>query len=93
MSKAKTFNDGSSVDWVDKETLRYTKGEFSALIWVDFEPGFFSAGRIIRSFSIAKWEAAPVGSTDEIDTESKEEIINKIKLYYKSINKKCRVES
>jgi hypothetical protein len=93
MSKAKLFEDGSSVEWVDKETLKYIRGKFSVLVWVDFEPGFFSTGRIVKSSSIEKWKTSPEGVTDEIDDASRNEIINKIKLYYKSMNTKCRVET
>lgn len=90
MSK-KTFDDGSSVEWVDKETVRYSEGEFSVLIWVDFEPGFWSSGRVIRSSSIKNWSATPTGCSATIDAEKKREIIDKIQRYYGSLKKKCRV--
>jgi hypothetical protein len=59
MSRKKTFDNGSYVEWVDRETLKYTSGDFSVLVWVDFEPGLFSGGRIIKASSIKNWDAKP----------------------------------
>ena len=67
MSKIKSFDDGSLIEWVDKETLKYSEGEFSVLIWVDFEPGFFSGGRIIKSSSILTWDKKPSERSEMID--------------------------
>ena len=92
MTKKIVFDDDSIVEWVDKETLRYSKGIFSALVWVDFEPGFFSQGRIIRASSITEWESKPVKFPPLIDGSSKKEIISKIQEYYRRLKKKCRVD-
>ncbi|GLI34002.1 hypothetical protein [Desulforhabdus amnigena] len=92
MSRKKTFDDGSYVEWVDRETLKYTSGDFSVLVWVDFEPGLFSGGRIIKASSIKNWDAKPAGSPATIDEDIKQDIINKIQQYYKSFKKKYRVE-
>ncbi len=92
MGKKKLFEDGSSVEWIDRETLRYRRNGFSALIWVDFEPGFFTNGRIIRSSSLKNWETVPPGRSIEISAEERQEIIDKIKLYFQSFHKKFRVE-
>lgn len=92
MSTQKIFDDNSIVEWVDKETLKYTEGAYSVLVWVDFEPGFFSNCRIIKSSSISTWKTKPDDSSEEIDGDKRQEIINKIKKYYTSFKKKCRVE-
>lgn len=92
MSKMKLFGDGCSVEWIDRETLKYSKGEFSLFVWVDFEPGFFSSGMIIKSTSIVTWDSFPEGSSNLIDENEKVEIIGKIQEYYKSNRNKCRVE-
>jgi len=92
MSTRKFFNDGSSIEWIDRETLQYLEGEFSVLVWVDFEPGFFSNGKIIKASSIIKWDTKPDECTELIDEIKKKEIIDKIQQYYKSFKKKCRVE-
>ena len=90
MSKKQTFEDGSSVEWVDRETVKYTENGFSTLVWVDFAPGFFSGGRVIISSHIIKWRSWPAGSSELIDENKKREIIEKIKKYF---GKKCREET
>ncbi len=90
MSFVKSFDDGSSVEWIDRETLKYSRGEFSVLVWIDSEPGVFSTGRIIRMSSIRNWETSPEGCSDQIDDNVRKEIIDKILLYFK--NRGCRIE-
>ena len=92
MSKVHLLDDGSSIEWVDKETLRYTESNFSVLIWVDFEPGFFNSGRVIKSSSLATWESKPEGYSSTIEANKKQEILTKVQQYYRSQNKSCRVE-
>ncbi|MFZ3017855.1 MAG: hypothetical protein WA056_05305 [Gallionella sp.] len=92
MSKNYLLDDGSSLEWVDKETLRYTENGFSTLIWVDFEPGFFNGGRVIKSSSLTSWESRPEGSSSTIEVNKKQEILTKVQQYYRSQNKECRVE-
>lgn len=89
----KTFNDGSSIEWVDKETLKYSEKEFSVLIWVDYyKAGFLTYGRVIKASSIVNWNTRAEGSLEMINTSKKYEIIVKIQSYYKSLNTKYRVE-
>jgi hypothetical protein len=92
MNKKKFFYNGKSVEWVDRETLKYSNGGFSALIWVDVEPGFFPNGKIIKSSTIKNWKTVPEGYPELITDCEKQEIIKTIQEYYKSVNKKCRVE-
>ena len=68
------------------------KGRIKSPCWVDFEPGLFSNGRIIKSESISVWDSKPDDVPEVIDESTKKEIIEKIKSYYKSMKKKCRVE-
>jgi len=82
----------STIQWVDRETLKYTHKGYSALIWVDHEPGFFNRGRIIKKSSIMNWNTVPSGALEAIDANSVYQIIECIKQYYKHINKSCRVE-
>ena len=86
------FPDGSKVEWVDRETLRYSEDPKSVLIWVDFEPGFFSRGRIIKASSIQQWESVDTQEASTITNEKRTDIIEKIKKYYKRFRKPCRVE-
>lgn len=89
---AELFDDGSSIEWVDKETLRYREGDLSALIWVDFEAGLFSNGRIIKSSSINHWEQREGNSLKPISSLQKREIVDKLIMYYEKLGKPCRLE-
>lgn len=82
----------SSIEWVDKETLRYTENGFSVLVWVDYEPGFFSRGRIIKSSSIVKWDEKPDNGSDLIEPWQKQKIIGEIQKYYDSQKVRCHIE-
>ncbi|MDC4206844.1 MAG: hypothetical protein MPW14_17945 [Candidatus Manganitrophus sp.] len=92
MSKVKIFEDGTSIKWIDKETLKYIENEYSVDIWVDFEPDFFNNGRIIKSSSLVHWQTKPDGASDVINEIKKAEILQKIREYYNSDRIRCRVE-
>jgi hypothetical protein len=83
-NKVHVFEDGSSIEWIDRETLRYRKGDFSVSIWVDFAPGFFVKGRILAQSSITNWATKPDGAPSLIDGEQRNEIIEKIQEYYRA---------
>jgi hypothetical protein len=83
-TKSYAFDDGSSIEWVDRETLEYFEGEYSALVWVDYAPGFFSSGRIIRTSSIQNWKKKPPDAPERIDDESRARIIEKVVQYYRA---------
>jgi hypothetical protein len=87
------FTDGSSIEWVDKETLRYSDGSHTVMVWVDFEPGFFSKGRIIKASSILKWDSCPSNEPAEISDETRSQIIGKVTDYYKRHKVPCRIEA
>lgn len=88
----KTFDDGSSIEWVDRETVKYINGHFAVNIWVDFEDGFFSTGRVIKPSLITKWDTVPTGHPILINDDAKKGIVNKLIEYYRSNNRKCRLE-
>ena len=89
----KLFDDGSSVEWVDKETLNYSEHGFSVLVRVDFfRESFFKYGRVIKASSIIEWNVYPESASKIIDESKRVEIIDKLKAYYKDLNIKCRVE-
>ncbi len=92
MTTQMNFLDGSLVQWVDKETLRYSDSDHTALIWVDFEPGFFTGGRVIKASSIAKWESCPSNESCDISDEIKMQIISKVTKYYDKYKVKYRIE-
>ena len=91
-NKPYTTESGSTITWVDRETLRYSINGYFVLIWVDYEPGFFNSGRIIKMKSIIKWTSKPINSPDLITDEQKQKIINEIKQYYRIQGKRCRIE-
>jgi hypothetical protein len=81
MHSIKTFSDGSFVEWVNRETIRYSEGDFSLIIVADFDVGFFSNTRVIKSSSI------------KVSNENKkQEIIDKISQYFKKYHRKIRLE-
>lgn len=77
------FDDGSSIEWEDRESLQYREVDgHIALIWVDFEPGFFSRGRVLMIESLDKWHTVPEGRSLDLSNEKREEIIAKVRKYY-----------
>ena len=92
MHSIKTFSDGSFVEWVNRETIRYCEGDFSLIVVADFDSGFFSNTRVIKASSINLWDKAPKGAEIVINENKKQEIIDKISQYFKKYFKKIRVE-
>jgi len=90
MSKI-VFDDGSVIEWIDKETLRYSEGGYALNIWVDFEPGFFSSGRIVQAALIKDWSATPPGVASTISAAKRQDILDKVKKYYDANKRKCRI--
>jgi hypothetical protein len=91
MRSRKIFEDGSSIEWVNVQTVLYTEGAFSTSVWNEAEPsGFFSSIRVIMSSTITKWDTWPAGSSQYIDENKKKEIIDKVCRYFKG---KCREET
>lgn len=76
------FDDGSSITWKDRESLQYEDDvSHFALIWLDFEPGIFKKGRVLRSESLKRWHAYPEGSEGSIPPEKRAEIVEKVRSY------------
>lgn len=89
MKSTKKFDDGSTLSWKDRETLEYTEGDYTLLVWVDFMPGLFSSGRILKLESLSEWTSSPEGAAAPIPNGKKDEIKSKVISYYKDHNKKC----
>lgn len=83
--KTVKFDDGSSIIWKDRESLRYEDAFHVALIWLDFEPGFFKRGRVLRLESLARWHAYPAGSREAIQPEERAEIVKKVRSYMRGV--------
>lgn len=45
----------ASIEWIDRETYAYVVGDEKAHVWVDYELGLLSSGRIIHIDSIQSW--------------------------------------
>ena len=93
LKKSHVFKDGSSIEWIDRETLWYAKDGFSVLIWVDFEPGFFKSGRILRSSSIKEWASKPSHAPGPIDDGQRNAIVHRVQQYYRDHGTKITVEN
>ncbi|MBR7745035.1 hypothetical protein [Undibacterium baiyunense] len=92
MSNLRYVENGSTVEWIDKETLKYSKDGFQVLIWVDFEPGFFKRGRIVRLSSMEKWNEANDPNDLIISAVAKDEILTALDQYFNLRNEKWRIE-
>lgn len=88
--KQSFFEDGSSITWIDRETVKYEIGDRHVLVWVDYEGGFFSRGRVVRRQSLARWSDAGGSSDQEISLLDQEAIIAKVQAYFSGT--KVRVE-
>ena len=78
------FEDGSAIEWVDRETLRYSEGEFSLLIWVDFGPGFFSRSRVLDVSRLKTWTTKPATTSPSLTDADRERVLRKVADYYRA---------
>jgi hypothetical protein len=90
VSDRKIFVDGSFIEWKDRETISYVDGDKSVDVWVDFEPGFFSSGRIVMLPSIDYWIVNATGEKLKITDSEKKAVITKIGEYYSAKKTKFR---
>ena len=79
------FSDGTTLEWIDRETIRYTEGQSYVDIWVDFAPGFFSKGRVLRKSSLEQWTETPDSTSSQFDSKKLAEIIDKVQQYYDAL--------
>ena len=84
------FDDGSKITSQDRETIRYEEQGRATLVWIDYEAGFFSRGRIIKKIWLEYWHTFPTEAHEPISVEKKAEIIGKICQYFG--NRPVRVE-
>ena len=81
------------IDWIDRETLAFRSSGLTVLVWVDFEPGLFSRGRVIHTDSIRQWvdsESNEVRTVTEIERDA---IISAVQLHYANERQSCRLEA
>jgi hypothetical protein len=91
--KAFHFDDASSLEWIDRETLRYSENGHEVSIWVDYESGLFKRGRVVKASSIVRWDSKPPEEPASISPEIRENILSRVEQYYKSLGVACRIEN
>lgn len=88
-----TFPDGDQICWTDRESFAYVNGDRQTQVWVDYEPGFFRAGRIIRKESLINWSELESGRiAGRISEEEAQIIVGRLMEYFKAIRKKARID-
>jgi hypothetical protein len=87
------FEDGSVIESHSRESLRYRKGDHSALVAVYFERGWFKRGSIIDLSDLEKWEKAPKGASAKISNAQRWEIVARTLEYFARAGYKCRTET
>jgi hypothetical protein len=92
MKKREQIDDGKVIEWVDSETIRFIDNDRSALIWMDYEPGLFKRGRIVRSDSIQQWEARSIDDNLAVSDNEKNALIDHVLRFFEAIGVPCRVE-
>ncbi len=80
-----------SIDWVDRETLAYRSDRLTVLVWVDFEAGFFSRGRVVHTDSIKEWVDDSNSVVRPVSAEERNAITAAIKSHYAYEGLACTV--
>lgn len=70
------------IDWVDRETLAYRAEGLSVLVWVDYEEGLLSRGRVIHTDSIQHWLDADSKVVRTVTEDERGSIIAAIQKHY-----------
>ena len=81
------------IDSIDRETVAYRSGGLTVLIWVDFEPGFFSRGRVIHTDSIERWLDSGSNEVRPVTEAERDTIISAVQLHYAQERRPCRLEA
>jgi hypothetical protein len=82
---------GATVEWVDRETVAYVRGNERALAWVDFQKGLFSRGRVLKKSSIESWQDHSGQIIREVTDPERELIVEAIVDYYRQHRRPCEV--
>lgn len=91
-SQIDTFFDGTTLEWLDRESLKYTDNGYVVIIWVDYGAGLFKVKRKLKTESLSEWNEIPENGTKEIGEYKKKEIILKVQLYYALQKVKCEID-
>lgn len=89
-NRAENLDD--SVQWVNRDAILYTEGEFAVLVWVTSEPGLFRRRRVIQSSSLLTWDVGPEHASCVIEPWQREKIIAELRRYFLYQKIRCSVE-
>ena len=81
------------IEWIDRETLAYRSSGLTVLVWVDFESGFFSRGRVIHTDSIKRWVDSGSNEVRPVTEAERDTIISAVQLHYAQERRLCRLEA
>jgi len=79
------------IDWMDRETLVYRTSALSVLVWVDYEEGLFSGGRVIHADSSRQWLDTEFKLVRAVTQDEREAIVAAIQKHYAGEQRPCRV--
>ncbi len=86
------FDAGVSVEWYSRESLMYRNGKYEVqIVFDEYKEGWFKTGREILSDEISRWESHPDDVSNKIDNETKAELIDKARIYFKKRKINTRV--
>lgn len=93
MRKDQSFPDGSTVAWLDRQTVRYERDGFVVLVWIDFDEGLSIGKRVIKIESIQSWTEIPHPNCDRsISPATRNVIIRTISEFFAERRIRCRLE-
>lgn len=93
MQKSFKFEDGTCVNWLDRQTVEYSKDGRTLLVWIDFDNGWSIGKRVIKTESLDQWTKLPQGFHDyKISEIDKKHIIDSVRRFFSLNNIECRLE-
>ena len=80
------------IDWVDRETLACQVGSLTVLVWVDFEPGLLSKGRVIHQDSVRDWLDSDSQPMRPVTSAERHAIVAAVQQHYEKEGRRCTVQ-
>ncbi len=85
-----SFEDGSYVEWLDREEVIYVEGQRSMEITLYYESGFFGSGRVLPTAENFRWN--PPHDAEDVTEAKRSEIFEKVAAYCKKNRMRLRLE-
>lgn len=73
------FEDGSYVEWLDREEIIYVEGQRSMEITLYYQPGFFSSARVLPLAENFRWN--PPHDAENVTEDERSKILRKLTAY------------